>query len=175
MEGLFTDPNCTQSLPWATWLSGLDELTLGAAAAEPGLPEAGRVEVPLLGLACAWPRGSPEAQNAQRAEAGGTFCRVSCVLVLPNPRAQCRRQQQLLVFLRIPAASSALLLCFWHRCTSFALGVCSSCLYHFCSCPVEARQPHVPEKRVDTRKASIGSCVKDDASWTPYFYCIVQV
>ncbi|CAE7507777.1 F8H [Symbiodinium necroappetens] len=47
MEGLFTDPNCTQSLPWATWLSGLDELTLGAAAAEPGLPE---------------------AQNAQRAE-----------------------------------------------------------------------------------------------------------
>ena len=49
MDGLFTDPNCTQSLPWATWLSGLGALTLGAGAAEPGLPEAGlaikRIEV----------------------------------------------------------------------------------------------------------------------------------
>eukprot|EP00439_Symbiodinium_sp_Y106_P036925 s3086_g4.t1 len=66
MEGLFTDPNCTQNLAWATWLAGLDALTLGAAAAEPGLPE---------------------AQNAQRAEAGGSFsCEAAAALGLsPDP------------------------------------------------------------------------------------------
>ncbi|CAE7556125.1 F8H [Symbiodinium natans] len=32
MDGLFTDPNCTQSSAWATWLAGLGTLTLGAGA-----------------------------------------------------------------------------------------------------------------------------------------------
>lgn len=57
MDGLFTDPNCSLSPPWAAWLAHLAgaSLRLDGLAAEPGLPE---------------------AQAAQRAEDGrleGTF------------------------------------------------------------------------------------------------------
>ena len=56
MDGLFTDPNCTQSSAWATWLAGLGTLTLGAGAAEPGFPEALQQSTGLssAGLDLAW-------------------------------------------------------------------------------------------------------------------------
>ncbi|CAJ1433023.1 unnamed protein product [Effrenium voratum] len=42
MDGLFTDPNCSLSPPWAAWLAHLAgaSLRLDGLAAEPGLPEA---------------------------------------------------------------------------------------------------------------------------------------
>ena len=165
MEGLFTDPNCTQNLAWATWLAGLDALTLGAAAAEPGLPEAGGVEMLLLGATstmcmAAW-------QHAQRRRTRSVRRLVApfraCSYILENSLYAAGRVCSAGSSSSSWSFSGSQLLprgCYSASGTGArhwqAWGVRCD---RFCLCTVEARQPVCTRKLLDARKASISGLI----------------